>query len=202
MEGVQAVSYTHLSEKINRMPLKYFDSRTHGEVLSRITNDVDTVSQTLNQSLTQIITSVTMVLGVLVMMLSISWLMTLAALVVIPLSLGLIMAIVKRSQKYFQEQQKSLGEVNGHVEEMYAGHNVVQAFNGEQDSVEQFEEYNNSLYDSAKKSQFLSGMMMPIMSFVGNFGYVIICIPVSYTHLDVYKRQVISCQSTRAPSPC
>ena len=165
-----------ISEKINRMPLKYFDSRTHGEVLSRITNDVDTVSQTLNQSLTQIITSVTMVLGVLVMMLSISWLMTLAALVVIPLSLGLIMAIVKRSQKYFQEQQKSLGEVNGHVEEMYAGHNVVQAFNGEQDSVEQFEEYNNSLYDSAKKSQFLSGMMMPIMSFVGNFGYVIICI--------------------------
>lgn len=165
-----------ISEKINRMPLKYFDTRTHGEVLSRITNDVDTVSQTLNQSLTQIITSVTMVLGVLVMMLSISWLMTLAALIVIPLSLGLIMAIVKRSQKYFQEQQKSLGDVNGHVEEMYAGHNVVQAFNGERDSVEQFEEYNDSLYESAKKSQFLSGMMMPIMSFVGNFGYVIICI--------------------------
>ncbi len=165
-----------ISEKINRMPLKYFDTRTHGEVLSRITNDVDTVSQTLNQSLTQIITSVTMVLGVLVMMLSISPLMTLMAVLVIPLSMGITLVVVKKSQVHFRNQQISLGNINGHVEEMYGGHNVVQVFNGEQDSIDKFEKMNDELYNSAWKSQFLSGMMQPIMQFVGNLGYVMICL--------------------------
>ena len=165
-----------ISEKINRMPLKYFDTRTHGEVLSRITNDVDTVSQTLNQSLSQLITSAATVIGVLIMMLSISVLMSFVAFLIIPLSGVLIMAIVKKSQVYFKEQQKSLGILNGHIEEMYSGHNVVQVFNGEEDAIEKFTVINNDLYGSAWKSQFLSGMMMPIMSFVGNLGYVVICI--------------------------
>jgi len=165
-----------LSEKINRMPLKYFDGTTHGEVLSRITNDVDTVNQTLSQSLTQIITSVVTVLGVLIMMFSISWLMTLVALVIIPLSMVTVMLIVKQSQKYFKQQQEYLGHVNGHVEEMYGGHIVMKAFNGEEESIRKLDNSNNMLYDSAWKSQFLSGLMMPIMLFIGNLGYVAVAI--------------------------
>lgn len=165
-----------ISEKINRMPLNYFDTRTHGDILSRITNDVDTVSQTLNQSMTQIITSATTVVGVLIMMLRISSVMTLVALIVIPLSLVFVMLIVKSSQKYFKEQQEYLGHLNGHIEEMYSGHVVVQAFNGEEASLKKFETYNETLYASAWKSQFLSSMMMPVMGFVGNIGYVLVCI--------------------------
>lgn len=165
-----------ISEKINRMPLRYFDRTSHGEVLSRITNDVDTVSQTLNQSLSQIITSATSVLGVMVMMLSISWLMTLAALTIVPLSMVVVALIVRQSQKYFKQQQDYLGHVNGHVEEMYGGHIVMKAFNGEEKSVEQFDELNDQLYRSAWKSQFLSGLMMPMMTFIGNLGYVAVCI--------------------------
>ena len=165
-----------ISQKVNRLPLKYFDGTTHGEVLSRITNDVDTVNQTLSQSLTQIITSVVTVLGVLVMMFSINWLMTLVALLVVPLSLGVVAFIVNRSQVYFKEQQDYLGHVNGHVEEMFGGHLVMKAFNGEARSIEKFEEYNNTLYNVAWKSQFLSGLMMPIMSFIGNLGYVAVVI--------------------------
>ena len=144
-----------ISEKINRMPLRYFDGTNHGEVLSRITNDVDTVSQTLNQSLTQIITSVVTVVGVLIMMLSISWLMTLVALLIVPLSLVLVTFVINKSQGYFKQQQDYLGHVNGHVEEKYGGHVVMKAFNGEARSVEQFDGYNNTLYDAAWKSQFL-----------------------------------------------
>lgn len=165
-----------IAAKINRMPLKYFDGANHGEVLSRITNDVDTVSQTLNQSLGQIITSVTTVVGVLIMMLTISWQMTLAALLIVPLSMAVIALVVGQSQKYFKQQQDYLGHVNGHVEEMYGGHMVMKAFNGEADSVERFNGLNNTLYSSAWKSQFLSGLMMPIMGFIGNLGYVAICI--------------------------
>lgn len=165
-----------IAAKINRMPLKYFDQTTQGEVLSRITNDVDTLNQTLSQSLSQIITSVVTVIGVLIMMLSISWLMTLAALVVIPLSGIVVSVIVKQSQKYFKQQQDYLGHVNGHVEEMYGGHIVMKAFNGEQKSIERFDTYNNTLYDSAWKSQFLSSLMMPIMMFIGNVGYVFVTI--------------------------
>lgn len=165
-----------ISQKINRMPLKYFEGTNHGEVLSRVTNDVDAISQTLNQSLTQIITSVTTIIGVLIMMISISWLMTLVALFIIPLSMMLIMAIIKRSQKYFKEQQDYLGHVNGHIEEMYGGHVVMKAFNGEKKSVEKFDELNNKLYGSAWKSQFLTGMMMPVMSIVGNVGYVAVSV--------------------------
>ncbi|MEA4909880.1 MAG: ABC transporter ATP-binding protein [Chloroflexi bacterium] len=165
-----------IAEKIDRMPLKYFDGTNHGEVLSRVTNDVDTVSQTLNQSLTQIITSVTTVIGVLVMMFSISWTMALVTLLIVPLSLALVSVVVRQSQRYFKEQQDYLGHVNGHVEEMYGGHVVMKAFNGEAKSVEQFNVYNDTLYHSAWKSQFLSSMMMPIMNFIGNLGYVAICI--------------------------
>ncbi len=165
-----------ISEKMNRMPLKYFDRTTHGEVLSRITNDVDTVNQTLSQSLTQLITSFVTVVGVLIMMLSISWLMTLAALIVIPLSGIVVSVIVRQSQKYFKEQQDYLGNVNGHVEEMYGGHIVMKAFNGEEESVKTFDKSNDKLFDVAWKSQFLSGMMMPIMMFIGNLGYVAVSI--------------------------
>ena len=165
-----------ISQKINRMPFKYFDGTSHGEVLSRITNDVDTVSQTLNQSLTQIITSVTTVIGVLVMMFSISWQMTLVALIMLPISFGIIGLIVGRSQVFFKRQQDYLGHINGHVEEMYGSHLVVKAFNGEARSIAQFDEINDVLYDSAWKSQFLTGLLFPIMGFVGNLGYVAICI--------------------------
>jgi ATP-binding cassette subfamily B protein len=165
-----------IAEKINRMPFKYFDSTPQGEVLSRITNDVDTVSQTLNQSLTQIVTSVVTVIGVLIMMFSISWQMTLVALLIIPISMVIVMIVVKQSQKYFMQQQDYLGHVNGHVEEMFGGHLVMKAFNGEAESVERFDGLNDTLYGSAWKSQFLSGLMFPIMNFVSNLGYVAVSI--------------------------
>lgn len=160
-----------ISEKINRMPMKYFESRTFGEVLSRITNDVDTLGQGLNQSITTIITSVATMVGVLIMMLSISPLMTIIAAVILPVSAALISFVVKRSQKYFKTQQEYLGHINGQVEETYSGHLVVKSFNKEDDIVKQFNETNDILYKSAWKSQFFSGMMHPIMAFVGNLGY-------------------------------
>lgn len=165
-----------ISEKINRIPLKYFDTKTHGEVLSRVTNDIDTVSQTLNQSMSQIITSVITLVGVFIMMLTISWLMTLAALIMLPLSIIFISLIVKRSQKYFKQQQTYLGHINGHVEEIFSGHIIMKAFNGEKKAIQEFDDLNEQLYDSAWKSQFFSGMMMPIMSFIGNLGFVMVSI--------------------------
>lgn len=165
-----------ISQKINRLPLSYFDRVSHGEVLSRITNDVDTVTQTLNQSMTQIVTSVTQFIGVLIMMLTISPLMTLVALCILPLSLVIVSSVVKRSQPFFQKQQAYIGDINGHVEEMYGGHLVITAFNGEEDSLRTFDKLNDQLYDASWKSQFLSGMMMPLMNFVGNIGYVGICV--------------------------
>ena len=180
MTGVsQKLTYRlrkEISEKINRMPMNYFDTRTHGEVLSRVTNDIDTLSQSLNQSATQIITSFTTIIGVLIMMLSISPLMTLVALLILPISLGLISTIVKRSQRHFKNQQEYLGHVNGQVEEVYGGHNIVKAFNKEADVIKEFDETNEILYQSAWKSQFFSGMMMPIMQFVENLGYVAVAI--------------------------
>jgi ATP-binding cassette subfamily B multidrug efflux pump len=152
-----------IAAKINRMPLKYFDTTTHGEVLSRITNDVDTLNQTLSQSITQIITSVISVIGILIMMFSISWVMTLVALLIVPLSLAVVGLIVSRSQTYFKQRQDYLGHVNGHVEEMYGGHVVMKAFNGEAKSIQKFDEFNLPLYDAAWKSQFLSGLMMPVV---------------------------------------
>jgi len=169
-----------ISEKINHMPLHYFDTTTHGEVLSRITNDVDTVNQTLSQSLTQIITSVVTVVGVLIMMFSINWMMTLVALIMIPLSMGVVGLIIGQSQKFFKQQQDYLGHVNGHVEEMYGGHIVMKAFNGEEESILKFDQSNDKLYDAGWKSQFLSGMMMPLMTFIGNLGYVAVAILGSY----------------------
>ena len=165
-----------IAEKINRLPLTYFDKTTHGEVLSRITNDVDTVNQTLSQSLTQIITSVVTVVGILGMMFSINWMMTLVALLIVPLSMAVAGLIISQSQKYFMQQQDYLGHVNGHVEEMYGGHLVMKAFNGEAASIATFDKSNDKLYDAAWRSQFLSGMMMPIMMFVGNLGYVAVTI--------------------------
>ena len=180
MTGVsQKLTYRmrkEISEKIDRLPMGYFDKMTHGEILSRITNDVDTLSQSLNQSATQVITSVATIIGVLVMMLSISPLMTVIAILILPLSMGLIGMIVKRSQRYFKEQQEYLGYVNGQVEEGYGGHNIVKAFNKEDDVIDEFDRDNDRLYRSAWKSQFLSGMMMPIMQFVGNLGYVAVVI--------------------------
>lgn len=180
MTGVsQKISYNlrkSLAEKINRMPLKYFDTRTHGEVLSRVTNDIDTISQSLNQSMSQVITSVITIIGIFVMMLSISWQMTLLAVCVIPISLILVTTVVKHSQKYFKQQQVFLGHVNGHIEEMYGGHVIMKAFNGEANSIEEFSGLNETLYSSAWKSQFLSGLMMPLTTFVGNLGYVGVCI--------------------------
>ena len=165
-----------ISEKIGRMPMKYFDRMTHGEILSRITNDVDTLGQSLNQSATQVITSVTTIIGVLVMMLSISPLMTVIAILILPLSMCLISVIVKHSQRYFKDQQEYLGHINGQVEEVYSGHNIVKAFNKEEDIIKTFNDTNTILYQSAWKSQFFSGMMMPIMQFVGNLGYVAVSI--------------------------
>ena len=180
MTGVtQKLSYKmrkEISEKIQRMPMNYFDTTTHGEVLSRVTNDVDTLSQSLNQSATQLITSVTMLIGVLVMMLSISPLMTVVALLILPVSMILVSMIVKHSQKYFRDQQEYLGHVNGQVEEVYSGHTIVKAFNKEKEVTEEFARNNDILYESAWKSQFFSGMMMPIMQFVGNLGYVAVSI--------------------------
>ena len=165
-----------ISRKINRMPLNYFESRTHGEILSRVTNDVDTLQMSLNQSMTQLITSVTTLIGVLVMMLSINVWMTLAALLILPVSMVIISFVMKRSQKYFRDQQSYLGKVNGQIEENYGGHNVVKVFNKEQDVVAEFEKDNRKLYESAWKSQFFSGMMMPVMQFVGNLGYVMVAL--------------------------
>lgn len=165
-----------ISEKIHRMPMKYFESRTYGEVLSRVTNDVDTLGQSLNQSMTQIITSATQIIGVLVMMIRISIPMTGAVLLTLPLSIGLIGLIMSKSQPYFKAQQKNLGELNGQVEEIYSGHNIVKAFNKEKSVIEDFKRVNDSLYNSAWKSQFFSGAMMPLMQFVGNLGYVVVAI--------------------------
>jgi ATP-binding cassette, subfamily B, multidrug efflux pump len=180
MSGVSMkVSYRfrrEISEKINRIPFSYFDQTNQGEVLSRVTNDVDTLSQTLNQSLSQILTSITTVIGVLVMMISISWQMTLVSLVIIPISLTMIISIVKRSQIYFKDRQDYLGNVNGHVEEMYGGHIVVKAFNGEKKSIARFNLLNDRLYGSEWKSQFLTSIIMPLMEFVGNLGYVIVSV--------------------------
>lgn len=186
----QKVSYNlrrEISNKVNKLPLKYFDNITHGDVLSRVTNDVDTVSQSLNQSMSQIITSTTTLIGVLIMMLTISWQMTIAALLILPISMFLVMSIVKRSQKYFKGQQKSLGKVNGHIEEVYGGHNIMKAFNAEEEVVTKFRKINGELYNSAWKAQFLSGMMMPMMMFIGNIGYVAVSILGGYFAI----RQVI-----------
>ena len=180
MTGVsQEISYNmrkELSEKMNRLPLKYFDTKTHGEVLSRVTNDIDTMAQSLNQSMSQMISSITTVLGVLVMMFSISLPMTLLALCVLPLSGILMVFVTKHSQKYFKQQQAYLGNVNGHIEEMYSGHDIVKAFNGEEKSINEFNNYNDALYHSAWKSQFLSSLMQPVTGFIGNLGYVGVCI--------------------------
>ena len=175
----QKVSYNlrkSISEKINKLPLNYYDRKTNGEVLSRVTNDIDAISQNLNQILSQMITSATTLIGVLIMMLSISVTMTLVSLIVIPLSLVMIMLVVKKSQKHFRAQQEYLGHTNGHIEEMYSGHNIMKAFNGEEKAIEEFDKLSDTLYNSAWKSQFLSGMMMPIMTFIGNLGYVIVAI--------------------------
>ena len=175
----QAVTFRmrrQLSEKINRLPLSYFDKQTYGEVLSRVTNDVDTISQTLNQSLSQIVSSTVMVLGILAMMFSISWQMSLVALLVLPLAGGVITLIAKSSQKQFLRQQAQLGELNGHIEEMYGGHQVMRVFNGQKKSLAKFSRINNQLQESAWKAQFLSGLIYPIMNFIGNIGYVIMAI--------------------------
>ena len=165
-----------ISKKINRLPLKYYESRTTGEILSRVTNDVDTLQNGLNQSVTQLITSVTTLIGVFIMMLSINVWMTLAALLILPVSMGIIGGVMGKSQGFFRSQQKYLGEVNGQIEEVYGGHNVVKVFNKEKDVVEEFEKVNKELYNSAWKSQFFSGIMMPIMQFIGNLGYVVVAI--------------------------
>jgi len=164
-----------IAAKINRLPLKYFDKTSHGEVLSRVTNDVDTLSMSLNQSVTQIISSITSVVGTLILMLTISWQLTLVSLIIIPLSMCIV-PIVRFSQKYFVKQQEYLGNINGHVEEMYGGHQVVKAFSGEEKSIDAFNGYNDSLYKTAWKSQFMSGLMMPIMFFIGNLGYVMVVV--------------------------
>lgn len=180
MSGVsQKMTYNmrkEISEKIHRIPMKYYESNTYGEVLSRVTNDVDTLGMSLNQSITQLITSVTTIIGVLIMMFSISWLMTLIALVILPISAALVMLVVKSSQKYFKQQQEYLGHVNGQVEEIYGGHLVVKAFNREEKAVEEFTRDNAVLCKSAMMSQFLSGMMQPIMQFIGNLGYVAVAV--------------------------
>ena len=173
------VSYSlrkDISKKMNRLPMKYYESRTYGEVLSRITNDVDTLQQGINQSITQLVTSVTTLIGVFVMMLSINVWMTLCAVLILPVSMGIISVVMKHSQKYFQQQQRFLGEVNGQVEEIYAGQNIVKAFNKEESVIEDFEKVNKKLYESGWKSQFFSGMMMPVMQFVGNIGYVMVAL--------------------------
>ena len=184
MSGVsQKIAYSlrkSISEKLNRLPMKYFDSKTHGEILSRVTNDVDTVSSNLDQCMTQMITSITTLIGVVIMMLTISPLMTLAVLIIIPIALILLAFIVGHSQKYFERQQEYLGRVNGKVEEVYGGHNIVKAFNGEEEAIADFKEVNQTLYRSAWKSQFFSGIMMPLMNFIGNLGYVVVSIMGGY----------------------
>ena len=175
----QRVSYRFrddINRKIDKLPLKFFDTTTNGEVMSFITNDVDAISTALNQSLSQSVTAVTTIVGVLVMMFKISWVLTLVALVMVPVSLVIVMLIVKRSQKFYLMQQEYLGHVNGHIEETFAGHNVVSLFNGEERTLEEFKAFNDKLYISARNSQFFSGMMMPLMGFVGNLNYVICCV--------------------------
>lgn len=175
----QRVSYRFrrdINNKMGKLPLKYYDGTTNGEVMSYITNDVDAISNSLNQSLAQVVTSITTIIGVMVMMFTINWILTLVTLLIVPVSLVIVMLIVKRSQKYYLMQQEYLGHVNGHIEEMFAGHNVISLFNGEQDSIEKFSEYNSKLYSSAWASQFFSGMMMPVMKFVGNLNFVIACV--------------------------
>ena len=169
-----------ISKKLNRLPIRYYESRTVGEVLSRVTNDIDTLQMSFNQCITQLITSVTTLIGVLIMMLSISPIMTLVAFVILPLSGAFVGIVVKKSQKYFIAQQKYLGEINGQIEEVYSGHNIVKAFNREQIVTDEFDKTNDILYKSAWKSQFLSGMMQPIMSFIGNLGYVAVAVLGSY----------------------
>ena len=165
-----------IAQKINKLPMKYFDKKTNGEVLSVITNDIDTLSQNLNQSITQIITSICTIIGIIIMMLSISVTMTIASLIILPISAVIVKKIVTKSQKYFQKQQAYLGHVNGQVEEVYGGHTIVKAFNGEQQEIEKFEKANKELYSSGWKSQFLSGLMHPIMNFIGNIGYVVVAV--------------------------
>ncbi len=165
-----------MTDKFHRMSMNYFDTKTHGEILSRVTNDVDTISMSLNQAISQLITSVTMIIGVLIMMFRINVVMTLVALLIVPVSLAFVMVIVKHSQKYFRSQQSFLGDINGHVEEVYSGHHIVRAFNKEADVTKELDEINEKLYESAWKSQFLSGVMQPVMGFVGNLGYVAVAI--------------------------
>jgi ATP-binding cassette, subfamily B, multidrug efflux pump len=165
-----------LSTKINRLPLKYFDSTSTGDVLSRVTNDVDMIGQTMNQSLSTLVSAITMFLGTLIMMFYTNWIMAIAAIVSTIVGFGLMTLIISKSQKYFAQQQKELGKLNGHIEEIYTGHNVVKVYNGEKDARETFHEINTRLYTSAWKSQFMSGLMMPLMMFVGNFGFVVVCI--------------------------
>lgn len=188
MAGVaQKVAYqlrAEMAHKVDLLPFSYFDSQSHGEVLSRFSNDVDMIQQTMNQSLGQLISSFVQIIGYLVMMLSISFTMTLLALIVVPLSLILVTTVVKHSQKYFAAQQSSLGEVNGHIEEMYGAHMIMKAFNGEEKSMAEFEKLNDQLYDSAWKSQFLSGLMQPISTFVGNLGYVGVAILGGYLAMN------------------
>lgn len=169
-----------IQAKINKLPLKYFDKKSHGEVLSYMTNDVDVITQNLGEGITEVITSLATLIGIFIMMLSISWQMTVVAVLVLPVSFALIMGVVKKSQKYFIGQQEYLGNVNGHIEEIYGNHNIVKAFNGEKEAVEKFNEHNNKLYKAAWKSQFLSGLMQPIMNFISNIGYVIVCIMGAY----------------------
>lgn len=175
----QRVSYRFrrdINNKIDSLPLKFFDTTTNGEVMSYITNDVDAISNSLNQSLSQIVTSITTIIGVMVMMFTINWILTLITLLIVPISMFIVMLIIKRSQRYYLMQQEYLGHVNGHIEEMFAGHNVISLFNGEQKSIDKFSEYNAKLYSSAWSSQFFSGMMMPVMKFVGNLNYVLACV--------------------------
>lgn len=180
MSGVSnKISYQlrkEIESKIHKLPIGYYDKKSHGDVLSHITNDVDTISNNLNSSITQIITSITTVIGILYMMFSISWQMSLVALIVLPVSMIFIMQVVKVSQKYFTAQQNYLGDVNGHIEEMYGAHLIVKAYNGEEKSTQEFEQLNGKLYNAGWKSQFMSGLMMPIMSFIGNIGYVVVCV--------------------------
>ena len=175
----QRVSYRFrrdINNKIDSLPLKFFDTTTNGEVMSYITNDVDAISNSLNQSLSQIVTSVTTIIGVMVMMFTINWILTLITILIVPISMFIVMMIIKRSQRYYLMQQEYLGHVNGHIEEMFAGHNVISLFNGEEKSIEKFSDYNSKLYESAWSSQFFSGMMMPVMKFVGNLNYVLACV--------------------------
>ena len=167
---------TEISKKINRLPLRYFDTQNYGDVLSRVTNDVDTIGQTLNQSLSQVVTSVTMLIGLLIMMFVTCWQMALVAVATVPVSMGLMLIIVGISQKHFKQQQRSLGAINGHIEEVFSSHNVIKAYNAEDKMINTFDGINKTLYASAWRSQFLSGMMQPIMGFIANLGYVGVCI--------------------------